>query len=99
MTPEGKVKEQIKRILRKHGAYYVMPTTFGMGRSGATDFVACCYGFFVAIEAKAGSNAPTLLQQKHMNDVEAAGGISLVVNEENIDELDDTIEGLRGVRV
>ena len=87
MTPEGKVKEKIKAILKERGAYYAMPIGTGFGNSGVPDFLVCLNGEFLAIEAKAGKGKPTALQEKNMRDIEAAGGLTLVVNETNIEDL------------
>ena len=85
-TPEAKVKEKIKKILKEHGVYYAMPMGTGYGNSGVPDFLCCLQGQFVAIEAKAGKGIPTALQEKNLRDIKAAGGYAWVVNEENLDE-------------
>lgn len=87
MTPEAKVKKQVVKVLKEHDAYYFYPATHGYGRSGVPDIVACIQGAFFGIECKAGKNTTTALQQKNLIDIEAAGGVALVVNENNIDEL------------
>ena len=81
-TPEAKVKAKIKALLKKHGAYYAMPIGSGYGNSGVPDFLVCLGGEFLAIEAKAGKGKTTALQDKHLREIEAAGGRALVVNEE-----------------
>jgi pantoate kinase len=86
-TPEAKVKEKIKKILKEHGVYYAMPMGTGYGNSGVPDFLCCVGGQFMAIEAKAGKGIPTALQEKNLRDVKEAGGIALVINETNIEEL------------
>ena len=86
-TPEAKVKEKIKKILKEHGVYYAMPMGTGYGNSGVPDFLCCVNGKFLAIEAKAGKGIPTALQEKNPRDIKVAGGIALVVNENNIEEL------------
>jgi len=86
-TPEAKVKEKIKKILKEHGVYYAMPMGTGYGNSGVPDFLCCIKGRFLAIEAKAGKGIPTALQEKNLRDIKVAGGIALVVNENNIEEL------------
>ena len=88
MTPEAKVKKRIKEILTKMKAYYVMPHGAGYGNAGAPDFVVCLRGQFIGIEAKAGSGKPTALQMHNLMEIRKAGGISYVVNESNIDELE-----------
>lgn len=83
-TPEAKVKAKIKAILKKYGVYYAMPIGTGYGNSGVPDFLCCVGGKFVAIEAKAGSNQPTALQEKNIREINAAGGIAVVINEDNL---------------
>jgi pantoate kinase len=90
-TPEAKVKEKIKKILKEHGVYYAMPMGTGYGNSGVPDFLCCVSGKFLAIEAKAGKGIPTALQEKNLRDIKAAGGLAMVVNENNIEELKEVI--------
>lgn len=83
-TPEVKVKDKVKAVLKNLGAYYVMPVTGGYGNSGAPDFLVCYKGRFIGIECKAGRNKPTALQEKNLREIEDAGGSALVINEENV---------------
>lgn len=91
MTPEGKVKSKVSKILSEHGVVYFMPRGTAIGKSGVSDYICVYHGRFIAIEAKAGKNKPTALQQKFLNDVVKSGGISLVINEDNLQELTQTI--------
>ena len=81
-TPESKVKDKIKKILKAKGIYYAMPHGAGYGNAGVPDFLCCVRGYFLAIEAKAKGGKPTALQVKNMDDIRKAGGVSLVVDEE-----------------
>jgi hypothetical protein len=85
MTPERRVKTKVRKVLDKLGAYYVMPVTGGYGNSGAPDFLVCLHGRFIGIECKAGKNTTTPLQEKNLRQLSEAGGIALVVNDENVD--------------
>lgn len=87
MTPEAKVKKQIRAILEAEGVYYAMPMGTGYGNSGVPDFLCCVAGTFMAIEAKAGKGKTTALQDEHIAQIKAAQGVALVINEKNIDEL------------
>lgn len=89
MTPEGKVKREVVRQLKEMGAYYFSPVTGGYGRSGVPDIVGVYQGRFFGIECKAGSNRPTALQEKNLADIVAAGGIGVVVNEDNMATIGD----------
>ena len=87
MTPEGKVKAKVKKVLDEYGAYYFMPATGGFGKSGVPDIVGCYKGHFFAVECKAGDNRPTALQEKQMEKIRAANGATFVINEVNTDVL------------
>lgn len=85
MTPEAKVKAQVRRHLVELGAYYFSPVTGGYGGSGVPDIVGCYNGKFFAIECKAGRGKTTALQDRNIALIHTAGGKAIVVNEENID--------------
>jgi pantoate kinase len=90
-TPEAKVKAKIRAILKEHNVYYAMPIGTGYGNSGVPDFLCCVNGKFLAIEAKAGKGKTTALQDKHLREIEKAGGDAWVVNEDNLDYLKNVI--------
>ena len=87
MTPEGKVKEVVKKFLKANDIYFTMPFTAGYGASGVPDILVCHKGKFIAIECKAGGNKPTALQAEHMNRITQGGGIAVVVDENNADAM------------
>jgi Holliday junction resolvase len=88
MTPEVKVKKVVVKHLNSVGAYYFYPVTGGFGASGVPDIVGCYKGKFFGIECKAGNNKPTTLQFQNLTKITGAtGGISLVVNEENMNDV------------
>jgi Holliday junction resolvase len=87
-TPEVKVKKKVVAILKELRAYYFYPVTGGYGGSGVPDIVGCYNGMFFGIECKAGKNKPTALQQKNLDAITKAGGIAMVINEDNIHEVE-----------
>ena len=87
MTPEAKVKKKVVEHLKTLGAYYFYPVTGGYGKSGVPDIIGCHNGAFFGIECKAGKKKPTALQEKNLSDIKKSGGISLVINEDNIDDV------------
>ncbi len=90
-TPESAVKQKIKKMLDDAGAYYAMPIGTGYGNSGVPDFLICSGGRFIAVEAKAGNNQPTALQDSHLQKIRAKGGIALVIRETNMHELKEVL--------
>ena len=93
MTPEKKVKEKVKKVLKQLNCYYCMPATGGYGASGVPDIIACHQGRFIGIECKANGNKPTALQQKNLVDIYHAKGLPLVIDETNVDMLELFITG------
>lgn len=83
MTPEGKVKHEVKKILNANGVWYYMPVQNGMGRVGIPDFICCWKGRFVAIECKApGKRSNTTPNQdKVLEEINTAGGWTRVVDD------------------
>ena len=77
-TPEGKVKDTIKIVLKRMGAYYHMPVQNGMGKP-SLDFICCIRGRFVAIEAKADGGHMTLRQELTIKEMKEAGAIAIIV--------------------
>ncbi len=94
MTPEAKVKKKVYKILKENGAYYFSPIMNGYEKAGVPDVIACCNGHFIGIECKAGKNVPTELQWANLKEIKKCGGVSLVINEENLDYLEYTLRRL-----
>ena len=92
-TPEGRVKDKITKLLKSYNVYYFFPVTGGYGVSGIPDIVCCHNGRFIAIECKAGKNKTTALQDRQLEMIRQSGGIALVINEENIHEVENIING------
>lgn len=92
ITAEGRVKRECVRQLKSIGAVYFYPVTGGYGLSGVSDIIVCHKGNYIAIECKAGKAKPTALQQLFLDRVCAAGGLALVINEDNVMGLAHMIE-------
>lgn len=89
LTPEGRVKRNIRAYLDEIGAYVFMPVQMGYGQK-TLDYLCCVptlvtpamvgrrIGVFVAPEAKAPGKEATKFQLLTIADVQRAGGISFV---------------------
>lgn len=108
MTPEGKVKELVKRRLKALGCipahaartdgdvkgWYYMPIGGAYAVAGVPDFIGHYKGRFFAIETKAEKKEPTALQKKQLNAINASGGVAVVVRcEEDFEEFEEIING------
>jgi hypothetical protein len=86
VTPEAKVKAKVVKVLQSiPNLYYFFPVTGGFGRSGVPDIIVCFRGKFIGIECKAGKGKTTPLQDRELSAINAAGGVTLLVNEDNVD--------------
>jgi hypothetical protein len=94
LTPEKKVKNQCVEILKEHEAYYFFPAANGLGRAGIPDIIVCLHGYFIAIECKAGKGKTTALQDRELQRIRNAGGVALVINENNMQDLKDVLIGV-----
>ena len=98
MTPEGKVKEAVKKVMRKHGVWYFMPMQNGFGVVGISDFICCIDGLFFTVETKAPGKRDntTPNQQRVMREILEHGGYAIVVDDAK--QVEDYIIFLRSER-
>jgi hypothetical protein len=83
MTPEGSVKEKVKRVLAQykehlHGNW---PVQNGMG-TPMLDYVGCCCGHYFAIETKAPGEKMTPRQLATAKAILLAGGVVFEISDE-----------------
>lgn len=95
MTPEGKVKAAVKRLLKDRGIFWYCPVQNGMGVVGIPDFICCWNGRFLAIETKApGKRANTSANQDaRIAEIRQANGTAVVIDDvEQLKEILDARE-------
>lgn len=96
-TPEGKVKDACKKLLKKHDVYYFMPVSNGMGSMGVFDIVSSVDGVFLGIECKSDSSKkPTALQTHNATNAKKAGAVVFLAHVDNLTDLEDTIVQIKG---
>lgn len=79
LTPEGRVKLQVKKMLDEAKCYYHMPVQNGMGKP-TLDFIGCHRGRFFAIETKAPGKLPTPRQEGTIREINLAVGMAFVID-------------------
>jgi hypothetical protein len=82
-TPEGRVKEAVRKFLKDKGVWYYQPVQNGMGVVGIPDFVCCWRGRFLAIETKAPGKRreTTANQDRVIMQIHQHGGVAVVVDD------------------
>lgn len=78
-TPEGSIKQQINHVLNKHKCWSFMPVPTGF-QAKTIDYIVCCKGRFIAIEAKAPGKVLSARQDYVLGLIREAGGLTFVVN-------------------
>jgi len=91
MTPEGRIKEQVKDLLKAYEAYWHCPVQNGMG-APSLDFVGCSKGRYFTVETKAEGKGMTPRQELTATAIKKAGGKVFLINETSgMDELKEWI--------
>lgn len=99
---EAHVKEAVKECLKEHNWFNWPNVASPHSVQGLSDRAALYHGLFFAIECKFGDNPLRPAQHRFLREVQENGGISLVVNEANIDSFRnyvDRVSAERGGRV
>jgi hypothetical protein len=80
MTPEGKVKAAVNKVLARYKKIYrFMPVPGGFGAS-SLDYLLCVNGKFCAVETKAPGRKPTARQRTIVAQIENAGGKVFIID-------------------
>jgi hypothetical protein len=95
MTPEGRVKDQVKKVLKANNIWYFMPAANGYGKVGVPDFICCWRGRFLAIETKAPGkrDATTANQKMQIMEIQKSEGWALVVDD--VEQLNEFINHVK----
>lgn len=97
LTPEGKVKQKVKALLKTHNVWFHFVANNGYGNSGCPDILCCINGKFLAIELKAdASKKPTTLQELQMAGIRDNKGCAVVIHKDNTGDLEWIIQHLKG---
>lgn len=88
-TKEADVKEEMKKIMKRHQWHFWMPPGNGYGTPGVSDFNATRWKTFMAAEVKFGKRKPTVPQLRYLKRIAADGHIAIVVNEKSLDAFEE----------
>ena len=109
MTPEARVKEKVKQLLKRRDAWFYMPVQNGMGKVGIPDFIGTYKGLFFAVETKAPGKKPTTEdqrwhkatpnQQMRITEIREAGGIAVIADDvHHVEQMLDTLDAVRAFK-
>lgn len=92
MTPESKLKKNIKTYLDSIGVFWSMVAGGAYAKIGDPDMIACVNGRFLAIEAKV-DTAQSDWQKRRQAQIEAAGGKYIIAK--SVDDVRAAVELLK----
>ena len=85
MLPEKQIENKIRRFLDYQGAYHIKHFGCAFTKAGVPDLLICLNGLFIGIEVKSEKGKLSELQEKHLQQIKDAGGISLMAR--SVDEV------------
>lgn len=93
-TPEGKVKDAVRKVLKARNIWYYQPMQNGMGQVGIPDFICCWNGRFIGIETKAPGKRKetTANQDRVLAEIVSHGGQTIVVDD--VKQLHDFLDNI-----
>lgn len=104
MTPEGKIKDDVKKLLKEQKVFYHMPVSFGYG-AATLDFFPCIvvtklgypFPFFIETKKKKGTLRPRQdnLKQELENDYRCK--VWKIDSQLDVDRLELWLRTIRGV--
>ena len=74
MTPEAKLKKEIKDALEGEGAFWSEIKGGAHSKPGDPDIIACVDGYFLGIEAKTPTGRLSPIQFQRAHEIVEAGG-------------------------
>ena len=99
---ERDVKRMVQKLIAEyeqkgHVFWSYAPVQTGYGKHGVPDFLICLRGTLIAIETKVDCKEPTARQWQELDGIAKAGGISLVVDQHEVETVrlvfDEVVKG------
>lgn len=92
MTPESKLKKELKKLLNERGAYWCSVAEGTYAKPGDPDIIACYKGTFIGIEAKTYEGSQSEWQKLRELMITRAGGVYAIIK--SVEALSELLDGL-----
>lgn len=79
MAEEKEFEKKVKKYLKDKGCWILKTWSNGVQQKGTPDLLACCNGYFLAVELKANNGKATKLQMHKIEEIRKAGGVAMVI--------------------
>lgn len=95
MAAEKEFEKKVKKFLTEEGCWFIKYWGGGgFTKSGIPDILCCCKGHFLGIELKASTGKPSELQLYHLNKIDEAGGLGILLYPEDFQTFKRIIRNL-----
>ena len=96
MAAEKVFEQKVKAFLKEQGCWVLKTWSNGVQRSGVTDLLVCCNGYFLGVELKAPRGKPSELQLWNIEEIRKSGGIAIVLYPKQFEEFKKMVIGMKG---
>ena len=93
---ENQFQTKVIKYLRSKGYYVLNMPGSSQQRKGKPDLIVCINGTFWGIELKCKGNKPSPLQLHALKEIDNAGGIGIVLYEDQFDSFKKKLEDMVG---
>ena len=93
---ENQFQTKVIKYLRSKGYYVLNMPGSSQQRKGTPDLIVCINGTFWGIELKCKGNKPSPLQLHALKEIDNAGGIAIVLYEDQFDSFKKELENMVG---
>ena len=94
MAAEKSFEKKVRTYLEQQGAWILKTWGGGMQRTGVPDLLVCLNGVFCGIELKASKGKATDLQKWNISQINAAGGLGVVLYPEGFEQFKKIVKGV-----
>lgn len=91
---ENQFQTKVIKYLRGKGHYVLNVAGSSQQRKGTPDLIVCINGTFWGIELKCKGNKPSPLQLHALKEIDNAGGIAIVLYEDQFDSFKKKLEDM-----
>ena len=95
MVTEKVFETRIKKFLTAEECWFLKIWGGGFQKSGIPDLLICCNGYFVAVEIKSDKGVASDLQEYHIAEIKAAGGVGLILYPKDFEKFKTLIHELK----
>lgn len=88
---EKNFENRVKKFLEDEGYWFVKFFANAYTKKGVPDILACCNGYFLAVEVKAQNGRPSDLQKWNIQKIQQSGGYGVILYPDQFDDFKELV--------